>query len=110
MFFTHLSYYVTKRTSQFPKSSLPLHPKSEITDKNMDILSLNPRHGKDTLRLGDSDELVVMENFGALPKGSLTMDKHALIVICTQHNVVNIAVSVYCIKHSTFVHSVHGDI
>lgn len=49
----------------------------------MDILSLNPRHGKDTLRLGDSDELVVMENFGALPKGSLTMDKHALIVICT---------------------------
>ena len=49
----------------------------------MDILSLIPRHGKDTLRIGDSDELVVMENFGALPKGPLTMDRHALIIICT---------------------------
>ena len=50
----------------------------------MDVLSLIPRHGKDTLRIGDSDELVVMENFGHLPKGSLTLDRHALIVICTE--------------------------
>ena len=50
----------------------------------MDILSLTPRHGKDTLRIGDSDELVVLENFGSLPKGPLTLDKHGLIVICTE--------------------------
>ena len=50
----------------------------------MDVLSLIPRDGEDTLRIGDSDELVVMENFNALPKGPLTLNKHALIVICTE--------------------------
>lgn len=49
----------------------------------MPIESLLPRHGADTLRIDGSDELVVMENFGHLPKGSLTMDRHALVVICT---------------------------
>lgn len=50
----------------------------------MFIQSLIPRHGDDTLRIGDSEDLVVMENFGALPKGSFRMDKHALITICTE--------------------------
>ncbi|MBQ1827839.1 MAG: AraC family transcriptional regulator, partial [Prevotella sp.] len=36
------------------------------------------------IRLGDSDELVVMENFGSLPKGELSLDRHGLIVICTE--------------------------
>ena len=42
-----------------------------------------PRSGSDTLRLGDSDELVVMENFGSLPQGEIRLDNHGLIVICT---------------------------
>jgi hypothetical protein len=50
----------------------------------MDIQDLKPRKGNDTLRIGDSDELVVMENFGSLPQGKLSLDSHGLIVICTE--------------------------
>jgi len=49
----------------------------------MVIQDLKPRSGSDTLRIGDSDELVVMENFGALPKGQLRLNDQGLIVICT---------------------------
>jgi AraC-like DNA-binding protein len=49
----------------------------------MEIQDLKPRSGSDTIRLGDSDELVVMENFGSLPQGELTLDNHGLIIICT---------------------------
>ena len=49
----------------------------------MEIQNLKPRSGSDTLRIGDSDELVVMENFGALPKGQLRLNDQGLIVICT---------------------------
>ena len=49
----------------------------------MEIKNLKPRSGFDTLRMGDSDELVVMENFGSLPQGELSLDSHGLIVICT---------------------------
>ena len=49
----------------------------------MEIQDLKPRRGDDTLRIGDSDELVVMENFGSLPQGELSLDSHGLIVICT---------------------------
>ena len=50
----------------------------------MEIKDLIPRKGVDTLRIGDSDELVVMENFGALPHGVLRLNNHGLIVICTE--------------------------
>lgn len=50
----------------------------------MDVTSLLPRHGVDTLRIGDSDELVVMENFGALPQGKLVLEQHGLVVFCTR--------------------------
>ena len=50
----------------------------------MDIKNLTPRKGSDTLRIGDSDELVVMENFGHLPKGELCSQDHGLLVICTE--------------------------
>lgn len=50
----------------------------------MEIQNLKPRSGLDTIRLSDSDELVVMENFGSLPKGELSLDRHGLIVICTE--------------------------
>ena len=35
----------------------------------MDIQDLKPRRGDDTYRIGDSDELVVMENIGTVPSG-----------------------------------------
>ena len=50
----------------------------------MEIKDLIPRRGTDTLRIGDSDELVVMENFGSLPKGKLRLNNQGLIVICTE--------------------------
>ena len=49
----------------------------------MEIQNLKPRSGSDTIRLGDSDELVVMENFGSLPQGEISLDSHGLVVICT---------------------------
>ena len=49
----------------------------------MEIQDLKPRSGSDTLRIDDSDELVVMENFGMLPKGKLRLNDQGLIVICT---------------------------
>ena len=39
----------------------------------MEIKDLMPRNGNDTLRIGDSDDLVLMENFGKLPKGKLRL-------------------------------------
>ena len=50
----------------------------------MEIKDLIPRRGVDTLRVDDSDELVVMENFGALPQGELRLNSHGLVVICTK--------------------------
>ena len=50
----------------------------------MEIKDLIPRRGTDTLRIDDSDELVVMENFGMLPKGKLRLNNQGLIVICTE--------------------------
>ena len=48
------------------------------------IHNLKPRNGFDTLRLGDSDELVVMENFGSLPKSEIRLENHGILVICTE--------------------------
>ena len=50
----------------------------------MEIKNLIPREGNDTLRIGDSNDLVVMENFGSLPKGELRLNNHGIIVICTE--------------------------
>ena len=50
----------------------------------MPIKAILPRHGDDTLRIDDSDDLVVMENFGTMPKGDVMLEKHALIVLCTE--------------------------
>ena len=51
---------------------------------SMEIQNLKPRSGSDTLRLGDSDELVVMENFGSLPQSEIRLENHGLVVICTE--------------------------
>ena len=44
----------------------------------MDIKDLMPRDGADTLRIGNDDNLVVMENFGHLPKGNLRLNNHGI--------------------------------
>lgn len=46
--------------------------------------SLSPRHGTDTLRVGNSDDLVVMEHFGTLPKGPVRLRGHGIFFYCTE--------------------------
>ena len=56
----------------------------------MEIKPLMPRRGDDTLRIDDSDDLVVIENIGVLSKGGslpesgVYSEKHAIIIICTE--------------------------
>jgi len=50
----------------------------------MNVRKIDPRRGSDTLRIEGSDGLVVVENYGGLPKGNIMIDKHAFILICTE--------------------------
>lgn len=50
----------------------------------MDLENLVPRRGKDTLRIDDSDDLVVMENLGAIPDGKICLEDHGIIFMCTE--------------------------
>ena len=50
----------------------------------MDIQDLKPRSGIDTYRIGDSDDLVVMENIGTVPSGVVCLQEHGIFVICTE--------------------------
>ncbi len=50
----------------------------------MDIQNLKPRTGSDTYRIGDSDDLVVMENLGTIPLGSVCLQDHGLLIFCTE--------------------------
>ena len=78
----------------------------------MDIQNLKPRTGSDTYRIGDSDDLVVMENLGALPSGSVCLQNHGIIVFCTEGwaqfeydgNVVQIQ------KNDLFLYMVHSTV
>ena len=49
----------------------------------MDIKDYKPRRGDDTYRIGDSDDLVVMENIKAIPTGGMCQQNHGIIFICT---------------------------
>ena len=49
----------------------------------MDIKNIRPRTGNDCLRIGDSDELVVIEHFIGLPAGRIRPLDHGIIIICT---------------------------
>ena len=49
----------------------------------MDIRDLKPRWGEDTYRIGDSDDLVLMENLGNIPTGSVCLQDYGIIVLCT---------------------------
>ena len=50
----------------------------------MDIQDLKPRRGDDTYRIGDSDDLVLMENIGAVPSGGVCLQNHGIIIFCTE--------------------------
>jgi AraC-like DNA-binding protein len=50
----------------------------------MDIKDLKPRWGEGTYRIGDSDDLVVMENMGTLPSGAVCLQEHSIFIICTE--------------------------
>ncbi len=49
----------------------------------MDIKDLKPRTGAGSLRIADSDELVIMEHFGGVPAGRVRPLDHGLVIICT---------------------------
>ena len=50
----------------------------------MDIKNLIPRRGDDTYRVGDSDELVVMENIGSVPSGVICLQNHGVLFFITE--------------------------
>lgn len=56
----------------------------------MEVKPLMPRRGEGTLRIDDSDDLVVIENMDGLPVGAplpesgVCIENHALIIICTE--------------------------
>lgn len=58
-------------------------PNKENYRTFMDITDLKPRTGDDCLRIADSDELVVMENFGGMPAGRVRPMDHGIVIICT---------------------------
>ena len=49
----------------------------------MEIFDFNPRKGTGTLRMGDSDELVLVDRFGGMPAGRIKPMDHGIIIICT---------------------------
>ena len=50
----------------------------------MEIPSLSPRHGKDTIRVGNSDNLVIMNYSGKLPKCPIRLLDHGVWFFCTK--------------------------
>ena len=50
----------------------------------VDIQDLKPRWGDDTYRIGDSDDLVVMESMGSVPSGSVCLQNHGILIFCTE--------------------------
>ena len=61
---------------------LLLQPKREEQNM-MDIFEFKPRKGAGTLRMGDSDELVLVDRFGGMPAGRIKPMDHGIIIICT---------------------------
>ena len=50
----------------------------------VDIQDLKPRWGDDTYRIGDSNDLVVMESMGSVPSGSVCLQNHGILIFCTE--------------------------
>ena len=49
----------------------------------MDLQDLKPRWGDDTYRIGDSDDLVVMENMSSVPSGNVCLQNYGILIFCT---------------------------
>ncbi|MBR1503938.1 MAG: AraC family ligand binding domain-containing protein [Prevotella sp.] len=52
----------------------------------MELLDIKPGKGSGAYRLGDSDELVLIENIFSVPTGKICPREHGIIVICTEGN------------------------
>ena len=50
----------------------------------MEIKTPKPRRGNDTLRIDDSDDLVVIENIKAIPNNKVCFENHDVVFICTE--------------------------
>ena len=50
----------------------------------MEIKTLKPRRGVGTLRIDDSDDLVVMEDLGVVPDGKVRLENHGVLFIFTE--------------------------
>ena len=61
-----------------------------VKNEQMEIKPLLPRRGEGTLRIDDSDDLVLIEKIGTfphngvLPESGFYAEKHAVIIICTE--------------------------
>lgn len=53
----------------------------------MDISEFKPRNDNYTYRLGDSDDLVLMDNVGLAPFESLYTERHGIIIVCMEGTV-----------------------
>ena len=48
----------------------------------MEMENLKPRQGKDTYRIGDSDDLVLMENTSRISFDKICLQEHGIIIFC----------------------------
>lgn len=50
----------------------------------MEISEFINRVGSDCLRLGDNNEMMVVENFGVIPEGEFRINTHGILIICME--------------------------
>ena len=50
----------------------------------MEIQDLRPRKGSGTYRIGDSDDLVLIDNIVVIPSGGVCLQEHGVIIVCTE--------------------------
>ena len=48
----------------------------------MELKNPKPRHGHGTYRIGDSDDLVLMENATRIPSDKICLQDHGIIILC----------------------------
>ena len=48
----------------------------------MEMENLKPRHGHGTYRIGDSDDLVLVENVTWIPSDKICLQDHGIIILC----------------------------
>ena len=48
----------------------------------MEMENLKPRQGNDTYRIGDSDDLVLVENVTRIPSDKICLQDHGIIILC----------------------------